>query len=145
MARKKPKQVFRPSGKKLPRGEPPKTVESAVSWRFRYMDMEGEWSCASIDGDALLEVREKLVHFEKQKWSSSAGTGSVGVVKRISISEFQRSVQQRFTKLGLDRLSDELWEFRLGGAERLWGIRAEDVCYIIWWDPDHTVYPSSTR
>lgn len=142
---KKPKQAFRPSKKKQPQGEPPKPKEGPVSWRFRRMDMGGEWPCSAIDASTLLDVREKLTHFEKQKWSASAGSGSAGVVKRIPIADFQPSVQQRFTKLGLDHLADALWEFRLGGKPRVWGVRVDDVCYIVWWDPHHSVYPSKKK
>lgn len=109
------------------------------------MDMEGQWSCASIDGPTLLSVRDKLLHYEKQKWSQSAGSGSSGTLKRIPVADCRPAVKKRFTELGLDHVDDALWEFRLAGELRVWGVRADDVCYIVWWDPDHTVYPAKKK
>lgn len=41
--------------------------------------------------------------------------------------------------------ADGLYELRLSGTERVWGHRIEDVCHLVWWDPDHTVCPSTLR
>lgn len=37
---------------------------------------------------------------------------------------------------------DELFRFRLSGERRLWGFRSERTFHVLWWDPDHQVYPT---
>lgn len=44
-------------------------------------------------------------------------------------------------KLG-ETFGDEMFRFRLGGEQRLWGFRDGRVFHVIWWDPDHDVYPT---
>lgn len=48
----------------------------------------------------------------------------------------------RLEELGLDDF-DELFRFRLGNMERLWGVFAGNnhVFYPLWWDCDHKVCP----
>jgi hypothetical protein len=36
---------------------------------------------------------------------------------------------------------DQLFRFRLGDTERLWGFRYMGVFYAVWWDPNHKVSP----
>jgi hypothetical protein len=35
-----------------------------------------------------------------------------------------------------------MFRFRLGGKARLWGFRSERIFHVVWWDPDHRVYPT---
>ena len=36
---------------------------------------------------------------------------------------------------------DELYQLRVTGAERVWGIRSGPLLRLLWWDPNHEVYP----
>ena len=49
--------------------------------------------------------------------------------------------QKRLTDLELDD-HGALWEMRLAGEPRVWGLRNGHVFYPVWWDPDHSVCPS---
>jgi hypothetical protein len=46
--------------------------------------------------------------------------------------------------MGLDEFED-LVSLRLSARERVWGILAEGVLELLWWDPDHKVCPSLPR
>ncbi|MBQ1167191.1 hypothetical protein KBZ21_55250, partial [Streptomyces sp. A73] len=55
-------------------------------------------------------------------------------------------------KQALSRLDDlgipdmtKIWTLRIGGAGRLWGFLVGPVFHIIWWDPDHQVWPSKKK
>ena len=37
---------------------------------------------------------------------------------------------------------DELWSLRVQGKPRIWAIPSENVMHVLWWDPEHEVYPS---
>lgn len=60
------------------------------------------------------------------------------------ISSLCSEARQRLAVLQLDReLEDaKLFRFRVGGTERLWGFRRGGCFYVLWWDPDHQVYPT---
>jgi hypothetical protein len=47
--------------------------------------------------------------------------------------------QRRWLEIGRDE--EELFRFRAGGRERLWGFRAGHVFYLVWWDAEHQIYP----
>jgi hypothetical protein len=36
----------------------------------------------------------------------------------------------------------ELWTIRLSGAERIWGIFSEGAYQIVFWDPNHLIFPT---
>jgi len=51
--------------------------------------------------------------------------------------------QRRLDDLGIDD-TGTLYQLKIPGGQgkqRLWGIRQENVFQILWWDPNHTVYP----
>jgi hypothetical protein len=58
------------------------------------------------------------------------------------LDQLSSGVQNRLTTLGLDEVTDELFRFRLGGKQRLWGFVADHTFHILWWDPEHDVYPT---
>jgi hypothetical protein len=40
-----------------------------------------------------------------------------------------------------EKFGDEMFRFRLGKRRRLWGFRVGRTFHVIWWDPEHKVYP----
>lgn len=52
--------------------------------------------------------------------------------------------QARITERRLDEVvGAELFRFRLAAKKRLWGFTLDNdpTFYVLWWDPDHKVYP----
>ena len=41
--------------------------------------------------------------------------------------------------------TDELISLRMGTKKRLWGIREGSVFHILWWDPEHQVWPTEMQ
>jgi hypothetical protein len=39
--------------------------------------------------------------------------------------------------------ADRVVSIRLASTKRIWGIIDRGVCYLLWWDPAHEVYPST--
>jgi len=37
---------------------------------------------------------------------------------------------------------DEMLSLRLSGTERVWGILADGICTLVWWDPEHRLCPA---
>jgi len=54
-----------------------------------------------------------------------------------------KEAQQRIVDLHLDEVVDtDLFRFRTGSTRRLWGFVQEGIFHVLWWDPDHAVYPT---
>ena len=52
--------------------------------------------------------------------------------------------KQRLRDIKLDDI-DTLWSFRMSGAGRFWCLKHENIYSLLWWDPNHEVYPVSKR
>jgi hypothetical protein len=42
----------------------------------------------------------------------------------------------------LEKFSDTIFRFRLGSTKRLWGFRVVNHFEVIWYDPNHEIYPT---
>lgn len=107
------------------------------------MDKEGAWGWQHISVQRLFHVQEKLMGYERKTWDEAYNNRGSGL-KHIPIDNLPGKARKRLEKLKLDDV-DGLWEFRLSGLERVWGVRMGNVCYLLWWDPDHKVFPSTKR
>jgi hypothetical protein len=59
------------------------------------------------------------------------------------IDSLDLDAQQDITKAELsETFGDEIFRFRLASEKRLWGFRQGRVFHVVWWDPDHKVYPT---
>lgn len=52
-----------------------------------------------------------------------------------------KEAQDRLKHLNLDDF-ETLFRLRLSGTKRLWGIRTRNLFRVLWWDPNHMVYPT---
>ena len=41
--------------------------------------------------------------------------------------------------------TDTLISLRVTGKKRIWGVRDGSVLHLLWWDPQHEVYPTKPR
>jgi len=146
MARKhkRPRVAREPSPSKTPRLiEPNNYLKEFPSWRFGAMDMKGEWGWGRVSGEKLAEIREKLTDFEGMTWNEilvSQRTRN----HRVSIERICFQAQKRLTEIKLDDTSC-IWSLRLSGKNRVWGILDGNVFLLLWWDPDHKVYPTEPK
>jgi len=62
------------------------------------------------------------------------------------ISRLTKAAQDDLTKRRLsETFDDTIFRFRLNGEQRLWGFRRSRTFHIVWWDPEHRVYPSEKK
>jgi hypothetical protein len=60
----------------------------------------------------------------------------------MSIEDICEDAQQRLAAMKLDEVvGDNLFRFRLSGTQRLWGFITDNTFHVLWWDPEHKVYP----
>lgn len=118
-------------------------------WRLSLLDREfnGSWSWSVSDKD-LIRIIEFLVEMERLTWrevwdqmvSSKRRRGHKH--KFIPVDHLIPEARARLRDLQLDDF-DQLFRFRLGNMERLWGVLhgSPRVFYPIWWDPNHKICP----
>jgi hypothetical protein len=118
-------------------------------WRLSLLDLEhaGNWSWTASE-EALRKVVKFLTEMERLTWAEirsqmfNSRGGSHRKHHTMVPSILCPEAQKRLRELKLDDV-DELFRFRLGNMERLWGvIDADGIFYPVWWDPEHKVYPS---
>jgi hypothetical protein len=144
--KKRPKSKFIPKDEKKPRQSPQHNPGSIInvkpSWRFGMLDLKGPWGWEKIDKkDVLTEIIEKLKNFETMTWGEIERTNKSHL---IPCNNIVRQAKDRLIELELDDL-DGIYSIRLKSRERIWGKREIEAFYVIWWDPEHTVYPVSPK
>ena len=105
------------------------------------MDIDGRW-CFYREGlDKLRYVIGKLRNFETMTWAEiKSQTGS----HSIAVGDTEPSAQNRLVEIGRDQ-EDTVFSLRLGGQERVLGIRRNAVLHLLWWDPNHEVCESRLK
>lgn len=131
------------ANKKVKDSFPKSSNDENPSWRFTKLELVDPFGWHAINTEQLHYVREKLQHFESMTWNQILVVGK----------KFNHSVKTRsLAKKAKDRLRDlhlddveELVSLRLAGEQRIWGIRQGSALLLLWWDPDHKVFPSPLR
>ncbi|PKK82404.1 MAG: hypothetical protein CVT49_13785 [candidate division Zixibacteria bacterium HGW-Zixibacteria-1] len=111
------------------------------SWAVARIDRISEWGWDNISVDILwAEIHSKLRDFESMTWAEIMAKGSHNIEKYKLIPR----AQNRLSELRLDDLG-ELFSLRLTGKKRIWGILNNGILRIIWYDPQHQIYPSQKK
>lgn len=142
--KKKPKIKNNPSNKKIPRIDPrisTDPLQLSPSWQFEFIDIDGPWGWNNIDKDYLLsKILKSIINFESMKWREILNRNNHEIEKyRIT-----KQAQKRLTELNMDDI-ESLVSLRIMGAVRIWGIRVHNCFKVLWWDPEHQVYPSKLK
>src|SRR5690606_20838174 len=119
----------------LPRAE---TSDSRVAWRFCHVDHAGPWGFGTL---TIAELMDKLAAFESMTCREIFDMGEEPG-KHYDVAAIPNKIAaQRLDEL---RLSDmtKISRLRLGGKPRLYGLLHGNVFHILWWDPEHEIWPS---
>lgn len=103
------------------------------------MEMVDPFGWHEIDADKLRDIRHKLGGIERNTWKEILVRDSK-YNHFIAVEKICSDAQRRLRELHLDD-TDALISLRLAGAERIWGILELNVLQVLWWDPQHLVYP----
>ena len=105
------------------------------------MDMDGPWSWGNVTAEKLVEIRQFLANLESMEWNHLLHQDRAHTIARWKLS---KDAQNRLEEVGQEDV-DDLISLRKTGKERICGIKDRDVLKILWWDPEHTVYPVERR
>lgn len=150
--KKKPTSKVKIKAQKKPRTDSAISPESShhkkPAWKLAKMDFGGDWGFNKINRASILrELHRKLRNFEGMTWAEiERATGRSGKLNHsIRIDRLKTSVQNRLRELRLLEEHDYLYSLHFDATGRLWGIKDNEIFYILWWDQDHTVYPVTKR
>lgn len=150
-SQKKVRQKESAENRKLPKNieNPEGYLKKHPVWAFQYCDLSHDkWSitkCNSFYDD----IMKKLISFEGMIWDEiqkasggkGAGNGTNSHFERIS--DLCKDAQKRAMELHLD--VDELFSLRLTGKLRVYGILENGIFSVVWYDPEHEIYPSKNK
>jgi hypothetical protein len=114
-------------------------MKMTPSWRIALAQIVDPWGWHGLDADGLMSIRVKLSEYEAKTWNEIL-VKQCHFNHRIECHKLCREAQNRLAELGLDDI-EQLISLRLGSCERVWGILNYNVLDLLWWDPDHLVYP----
>jgi len=137
---KRPQARINPDAIKRPRiaGNPESYHRRAPSWRIARVELVDPFGWHTLDANTLAYVRTKLAEFEGRTWGEILNSKHH---HNVAVADLCKSARDRLEELRQYDL-EEVLSLRLSGLERVWGILAEGVCTILWWDPEHKVCPS---
>jgi hypothetical protein len=136
---KKPKTNHYPkSPDKNPKiNEPQNSLIEKPVWLINRIDFNGVFGWKNIeDREKFIKIIERLKSFESMTWAEIIGKEN----HLIPIYKLDKHAQKRLSEIKLDDIV-ELVSLRLSAVERIWGIKEKEKFKILWWDPEHKVYP----
>jgi len=139
--RKRPKTVETPGPSKVPTWASRPTLEgSPLVWLFINADVTGPYPPSTTwDSTARRVMIDKLPVFERMDTSSF-----LGICHRHPTRGLDREAVQRLRKIKLDDM-ELLYSLPMSGIGRLWCMKHTNMMSVLWWDPEHKVFPVSKK
>lgn len=159
---KNPKSAFNPdqqkqakyanspvTGKKPSFGRDPNScLQLKPAWQFNNRDIDHhKWGWGNLSADDFMEIlNTSLCKFETMTWDeilkTSGGRKDGNNHHNVEIASCCSDAQKRLLELKMDDI-DQLFSLRLDNKTRLWGIKDGGILRFLWFDKEHSVYPSS--
>lgn len=106
--------------------------------RFNQVDVNGPWCLSKATPEQLIQILAAVHDFETMT-PLEVFKGYPG--KDYLTSDLpNKEARDRLITLGRD--DQDISCLRLNGPGRLFGFRRSRYFYVLWWDPDHKIYPS---
>jgi hypothetical protein len=111
------------------------------AWQFSLLDWEGEWGWQNLTPETWQNILEKLKNFESMTWGEIESGDQNDSSHEVLLKDCPNTnVRKRLEELKLDDI-DSLFSLRLSGKERIYGILEGSVLKLLWFDPEHTIWP----
>lgn len=96
-----------------------------------------------LDVASAERVRARLANFETMTWNEILVQGNKRF-HRIATKNICKEAYEKLVELKQED-TDELVSLGLTQVERAWGIKEGSVLKVLWWDPEHMVYPTKPK
>lgn len=134
------KQIVLPAQGKLPDAG---NSHLRVCWRFTHADREGRWGLQNLTIEAWNSIVERLVQFETMT-VQELRESSVYCEYELSSNRLLAAALKRLEELDLGDMT-KIGRFRIFKQPRLYGFMHDNVFHVLWWDPNHEIYPWEPR
>lgn len=136
----------RPAGRTAKATQPASWQEKTPIFCFYHADRATKeaWQFKP-SGQEAVKLIEFLCEITGSSWREIEAMMSGGRRKHHSqeLKSITRKAKKDAERQELaETFGDELFRFRLGSKRRLWGFRRDRTFHVIWWDPEHKVYPT---
>lgn len=110
-----------------------------VVWRFSAADKAGPWPWQVIDDKNLREFLNRLPSFETADYRDRRELMSIHPQASLS-----KPAKERLLEIKRDD-QERLISFHVGKKERVWCTEHGGMMCVLWWDPNHEVYPTAKK
>lgn len=124
---------------KRPR-EGPGTGSERPSWRIKGVDLDGPFG-QRVKEENVEEILKFLSEIEAKTWNEILKNRGPGGNHKIDARRICQDARKRLQDLNVE--FDTLICLRMTAKKRIWGTRRGSVFYLLWWDPEHKVYPTT--
>lgn len=115
-----------------------------ICWRFVHVDQDGPWATATMTAEAVHALLAQLTAFESMTIDELFHRGDYPGKCYDVHALPNKSARERLEAVGLADMT-RIWRLRIGGTGRLYGFLIDNVFHVLWWDPQHEVWPSKKR
>jgi hypothetical protein len=121
---------------------------SQVTWCITKADRKDRWSWGE-PRDWQQDEWDSVIHPPLQQFAGltwgevdqfSSETGHK-MHHGHEVSDLVDEAQERWKALDLEQY-DSVFRFRLGGTRRVWGFIVQAHFHTVWWDRNHSIYPT---
>lgn len=112
------------------------------AWSFLFCDFDSPFGWNAASKEDLLQVVHHLGELERLTLAEIFGQRNRGN-HQPRPQQLGKPAQSRLKKIKLD--PERLVSLRLTGTKRIWLIREGSILSLLWWDPQHQVWPQATR
>ena len=126
--------------------QPDDRLQRTLIFRFDCVDLDDTcpWSLANVNPNDQKVLLEHLRQYESR---------TIGELRSGRVSDFKSydNFADCPNTTAIKRLAelyeapDSIARFRLGGKKRLYGFLVDNEFHLLWWDPNHEVWPSKKR
>lgn len=141
LALKQPKSAQNVSGEKVPviATEVSLYTEDKAAWRFGRIQLVAPYGWHELDIAGANKVKARLADLERCTWKDifvrRANDNHHFDVATLKCANARSWMQ--------NNLPDQhsIWTIKVASRERIWGILSEGAYQIIFWDPQHLIWP----
>lgn len=112
-----------------------------IAWRIGDVELAGPWPFSVMSLEQAQAIHRFLSEMEKRTWEDACFGKPV---RQVRVRDAPEAVRKRLEETKRDDV-DCLAELLMGGLPRIWGVRRGNACHLLWWDPEHKVWPSPKR
>lgn len=120
-----------------------------MTWCARVADLNGQWSWREsrewTSDEWSTDISNGLNNLENLDWSEiqkmNSDTGHL-MHHDQEVTTLCDEAVERWIELEYDQF-DTVFRFRLGNRKRAWGIENQGHFYLIWYERNHQIYPTS--